>query len=65
MSIYMSIIKIVLESALKRLLEHISKSNDNELRYRVLKYTQKYEKSVLVENNDYVELESVYGETER
>ena len=65
MSIYMSIIKIVLESALKRLLEHISKSNDNELRYRVLKYTQKYEKSVLVENNDYVELESVYGEIER
>lgn len=65
MSIYMSIIKIVLESALKRLLEHISKSNDNELRYRVLKHTQKYEKSVLVENNDYVELESVYGETER
>lgn len=65
MSIYMSIIKIVLESALKRLLEHISKSNDNELRYRVLKYTQKYEKSVLVENNDYVKLESVYGETER
>ena len=65
MSIYMSIIKIVLESALKRLLEHISKSNDNELRYRVLKYTQKYEKSVLVENNDYVELESIYGEIER
>lgn len=65
MSIYMSIIKIVLESALKRLLEHISKSNDNELRYRVLKHTQNYEKSVLVENNDYVELESVYGETER
>ena len=61
----MSIIKIVLESALKRLLEHISKSNDNELRYRVLKYTQNYEKSVLVENNDYVKLESVYGETER
>lgn len=61
----MSIIKIVLESALKRLLEHISKSNDNELRHRVLKYTQKYEKSVLVENNDYVKLESVYGETER
>lgn len=65
MSIYMSIIKIVLESALKRLLEHISKSNDNELRYRVLNYTKKYEKSVLVENNDYVELKSVYGETER
>lgn len=61
----MSIIKIVLESALKRLLEHISKSNDNELRYRVLKHTQNYEKIVLVENNDYVELESVYGETER
>ena len=45
--------------ALKRLLERISKSNDNLLRYKTLEITKKYESRVMIENNDYITFKSV------
>ncbi len=45
--------------ALKRLLERISKSNDNILRYKTLEITKKYENRVMIENNNYIDLKRV------
>ena len=45
--------------ALKRLLERISKSNDNILRYKTLEITKKYESRVMIENNNYISLKRV------
>ena len=45
--------------ALKRLLERISKSNDNILRYKTLEITKKYENRVMIENNNYISLKRV------
>lgn len=45
--------------ALKRLLERISKSNDNILRYKTLEITKCYENRVMIENNDYISLKRV------
>lgn len=45
--------------ALKRLLERISKSNDNILRYKTLEITKCYENRVMIENNNYISLKRV------
>ena len=45
--------------ALKRLLERISKSNDNILRYKTLEITKLYENRIMIENNDYISLKRV------
>lgn len=45
--------------ALKRVLERISKSNDNILRHKTLEITKKYENKVLIENTDYISFKRV------
>ena len=45
--------------ALKRLLERISKSNDNIFRYKTLEITKCYENRVMIENNNYISLKRV------